>query len=198
MLQRLLAFFDEVIPPSTASMASSNVLLIHLLLILYINNITSIKSYLFPHWLLCKRWRDILFVLCWLLLQSISHPLRHIQHHDLYYPSPNLQEVRGVHFGCTRGTYLILCVCPNFQKKCKVKVCVKCICLQFLGGNNKCIKLFKVIPKLILFYCFYASCRCINQIKVSWNLNKFTSLVTTCIIVKHLQISTLNGNIETS
>ncbi len=53
-----------------------------------------------------KRWWEIFLVLVWLVLQSISPPTRHIDHHDLNPPSPNLQHVGGVLFGPTRGTNL--------------------------------------------------------------------------------------------
>jgi hypothetical protein len=43
-----------------------------------VNNVASIKYYLFLCWFLCRRWWDIFFVLCWLLLLSILPPLWHI------------------------------------------------------------------------------------------------------------------------
>jgi hypothetical protein len=67
---------------------------------------------LFLCWFLCSEWWDFCFVLwSWLLLQSASPPPKHIQHHELNWPSPNFKKVKGVHFGPTKGSYLkFLCL----------------------------------------------------------------------------------------
>ncbi len=64
-----------------------------------------------------KRWWEIFLVLAWLVLQSITPPTKHINHHDLDPPYPNLQHVGGMLFGHTRNTkFEFFIFCPALKE----------------------------------------------------------------------------------
>ncbi len=103
MFQCLLAFLNEVVPFSIASIASFNASLVHLPLVIRILHLLIFFVFLS---VLFKRWWDIFLMLVWLVLQSTSFCMRHIDHHDLNPFGPNPQHVGGVLSSPIRSTNL--------------------------------------------------------------------------------------------
>jgi hypothetical protein len=87
--------------------------------------ITFINIYLFSYWSLFGRWWDILLVLIWMVLQSVSLPTNHIQHDDINPLGPQPLT----HWGCVKWPYKrykleFSLFCPTFKKVWWVKVCL--------------------------------------------------------------------------
>jgi len=109
----LLAFLNEVVPFSIAFMASSNVSLVHLPLVIRGLHLLTLLCFLvgsYPK-------DGGTFSLAWFLLQSTLPLTRYIDHHDVDPPVPNLQHVGGVLSSLTRGTNLIFLYFAQLSRK---------------------------------------------------------------------------------